>query len=141
MTEAKGKPKMKVLSRSDILNADDTKIEPCDVPEWGGVVLVKGLTGYERDQFEASILKQRKDGQFVPTLDNVRSKLVVKATVDEDGKALFSEGDIFDLGQKSAAALQRVWAKARELSGLSDEDVESLVGNSNADQSEGSTSS
>ena len=133
--------KTKVLSRADILNADDTRIEDVDVPEWGGVVRIRGLKGSERDAYEASIMRHNDEtGQFIPTLENARAKLVVKSAVDEEGKPLFKEADLFDLGQKSASALQRVWNKARELSGLSEDDVKSLVKNSKADQSEDSIS-
>lgn len=132
---------LKVLSRADILNAEDTRIEDVPVPEWGGVVRVRGLKGVERDAYEASIMTHNDEtGQFIPTLENARAKLVVRSAVDADGKPLFKENDLFDLGNKSAAALQRVWAKARELSGLSEEDVKKLVKNSKAAQSEDSSS-
>ena len=47
---------MRILSREDIAQADDIVIEAVDVPEWGGTVLVKGMTGAERDRFEISML-------------------------------------------------------------------------------------
>ena len=48
----------KILSKADILRADDIKTIEVAVPEWGGSVLLRGLTGRERDLFEESILDQ-----------------------------------------------------------------------------------
>lgn len=130
----------KLLGRDDILNADDFKYEDVEVPEWGGTVRVKALTGTERDAYEESIMRRQKDGQYIPNLANARAKLVVAAMVDEEGKNLFTLNDVLKLGTKSSVALQRVFSKAQELAGLSADDLDELVGNSDTVQSEGSTS-
>lgn len=129
----------RILGRDDILSANDAKTEIVSVPEWGGSVIVKALNGEERDRYETSITIQRK-GDISYNLENARAKLVVLSVVDEDGKQLFTQQDIRALGRKSSAALQRVFLKARELSGLSDDDMEEMVGNSSADQDGSSTS-
>ena len=41
-----------VLSKEQILQADDLKTETVEVPEWGGDVLLRELRGRERDAFE-----------------------------------------------------------------------------------------
>lgn len=128
------------LGSEEILGANDIKFAVVPVPEWGGKVRVKGLSGSERDAYEQSIMILRKGGNYVPNLENARAKLVVRCVVDKDGKKLFSEANIVALGAKNAAALQRVFQKARELSGLTEDDMEELVGNSETDPSEGSTS-
>ena len=61
-----------MLNRDDILKATDIKIEP--VEAWGGTVYVKGMTGKERDQFEASVIKMKGKSQDI-NLANVRAKL------------------------------------------------------------------
>ena len=61
------------LSRDDILKAEDLTTEEVDVPEWGGTVLVRGLTGRERDEFEASVMV-RYAGEMVQDLANIRAK-------------------------------------------------------------------
>jgi len=127
------------LSREQILKVDDLQFEDVEVPEWGGVVRVRGLTGTERDAFEESIIDQRGKKTRV-VMANLRAKLVAQSIVDEDGRRLFSERDVGALGEKSAAALQRVFNAAQRLSGISDEDVEELVKNSSDGQSDGSIS-
>lgn len=131
----------KILGRNEILSADDRKQERVPVPEWGGTVIVQSLTGAERDAYEQTIIELRKDGETEMHLENARAKLLVRTLVDESGKLLFNEEDVVALGEKNAAAMNRAYDKAMELSGLRKEDVKELVGNSKSDQSEGSTSS
>jgi hypothetical protein len=130
---------MGFLTKEQIQKADDLKTAAVPVPEWGGEVLVRGLTGAERDAFEAEIAERRgKKVQF--NLRNFRAKLVVRTVVDEKGKRLFTDQDVKWLGDKSAQALSRVFDKAAELSGLSEDDIEELTKNSPDDQSGGSGS-
>ena len=117
---------MNVLSKDQILKADDLKTEAVLVPEWGGGVLVRALSGTERDRFEAQIVSGQGRNQKVNT-DNVRAKLVALTVVGEDDKRLFSDADIADLGKKNAAPLERVFKVAMRLSGLSQGDVEEMA--------------
>jgi hypothetical protein len=130
---------MGYLTRDQILKVDDIQFEDVQVPEWGGAVRVRGLTGAQRDELEASVVEQRGRKTRV-NLQNLRAKLVAMAAVDEQGKRVFSDGDVAALGQKSAAALQRVFDAAQRLSGLSDQDIEELTKNSASGQSAASTS-
>ena len=117
---------MTLLNRESILQADDLPKELVDVPEWGGSVYVRSLTGAERDRFESSMIKQRGKNQQM-NLDNIRAKLAVLTVCDEEGKRIFSSADIDELSKKSAAALDRIFAVARRLSGLGEDDVKELA--------------
>lgn len=128
------------LSREAILEAQDVQFEEVPVPEWGGVVRVKSLTGTERDALEASMV-QGKGKNVNVNLANLRAKLVARAVVNENDKRIFEDTDIIALGKKSASALQRVFEVAQRLSGLSAEDVDELTKNSETAQSEDSGSS
>lgn len=131
---------MSKLTRDQILQADDKVTEEVSVPEWNGEVTVRNLTGKERDEYEAGIAIQTRNGVKV-NLAQARAKLLVKTIIDDKGERVFTEKDINALGDKSAQALQRVFEVASRLSGLSKEDVEELLGNSEEDQSDGSISS
>jgi hypothetical protein len=131
---------MSLLKRSDIKEKDDYKFEDVHVPEWGGDVRVKGLMGHERDAYEQSIMSMTRSGRLLPHLTNARAKLVVAAAIDEEGKPLFTNNDIKWLSKKSALALSRCSDTAQKLAGLTNEDLEELLGNSEADQNEDSTS-
>lgn len=121
-----------LLTRDQILAADDLPRELVEVPEWGGAVLVRTLTGAERDQFEAQVVEMR--GRKIKSLNmaNLRARLVSLCVVDEKGERLFTDADVKALGGKSAAALQRVFDVASRLSGLGEEDIEELEKNLDA---------
>jgi hypothetical protein len=117
---------MGVLGREQILKADDVTTEEVAVPEWGGSVLVRGLTGRQRDEFEAALI-ERRGKRAVPNTDNIRAKLVARCCVDEAGQRLFTDADAGELGNRSGAALDRVYEVAARLSGIGDEDLEELT--------------
>lgn len=129
----------KLLTRDEILQANDLQTEEVEVPEWGGSVLVRGMTGTERDAFEESIIEVKGKKQNI-NMQNLRAKLISKTVVDENGNPIFTPGDVDALGKKSAAALSRVFAVAQRLSGMSDEDLDELTKNSESGQSDSSTS-
>lgn len=129
----------KILTRDAILQAQDLPRELVEVPQWGGSVYVRALTGAERDTFETSIVEQRGKSTKM-NLKNIRAKLVALSVVDEEGNRIFSDADASALGKKSAAALDKVFEVAQRLSGLRPEDVEELSKNFGSDQSEDSIS-
>ena len=116
---------MALLNRNQILEAQDIKTEIVEVPEWGGEVTVKLLSGTERDQFESSVIDDK--GKFKK--DNIRAKLVLKCVVDEQGKPLFAPADLEALGAKSSVALDRVFAAAQRINRIGKEDIEELAKN------------
>ena len=125
MFKGKGKD-MPILGREAILQANDIVTESVEVPEWGGAVLVKGMTGAERDRFELGMVRNPgKDAKV--NLDDMRARLCSLTIVNENGKLLFTPADIKELTKKSASALQRVWEVARALSGIGDDDVAELT--------------
>lgn len=114
---------MTYLSAEAILSAADLDTEDVDVPEWGGTVRVRGLSGAERDKLEA-----RYAGSKSP--DNFRAHMAAACMVDEDGKRLFrSDAEVKRLGERSAAALTRVCDVAMRLSGMTEDDARELEGN------------
>lgn len=126
------------LTREQILQATDVLYEEVAVPEWGGKVLVKSLSGAERDRIEATIVQGNSRKQAM-NLQNVRAKFIAWAIVDADThKRLFADADIVALGEKSAAALQRVFNVVQRLSGLSADDLEEMTKNSSNGQNEDS---
>jgi hypothetical protein len=117
---------MELLTREAILDIEDLKTAVVAVPEWGGSVRVRGLTGAERDRFEESVIRLR--GQKVGAdLTNVRARLVSMAAIDGEGQPLFTDRDVAALGAKSAKALERVFDAAAKLSGLAPGDIEDLT--------------
>ena len=114
------------LTKESILKADDLKRELVAVPEWGGEVYVRTMTGSERDDFESSMM-DKKGRSRADALKNIRARLCVLCLVSDGGEQIFTKTDVDALSKKSAAALDRVFTKAQKLNGLSGEDVEELA--------------
>ena len=117
---------MALLKREAILAAKDLPQATVAVPEWGGEVIVRGMTGAERDAIEQSVLN--KQGQL-GDVTGLRARIVACCAIDERGERLFQKGDVDALAKKSAQALQRVFEVAQKLSGLTPQDVEELEKN------------
>jgi len=110
------------LTRDAILDANDLPVVRVPIPEWGGTVFIRTMTGGERDQFEAEWKKN-------PT-DDIRARLAVATLCDAEGTLLFTPADVPLLSKKSSKALDRIFAASTAHSGLTDKDVEELRKNS-----------
>lgn len=113
------------LSRDAIFSAQDIRLERVEVPEWGGALYIRVITGGERDEFEATL----HDARGKLKRDNIRARVVALAACSKDGAPLFVEpGDVDRLAGKSAAVLDRVFTAAMKLNGMLKEEVDSLAG-------------
>lgn len=117
---------MALLSRDQILSADDMTFRDVPVPEWGGDVRIRMLSASERDAFEASTVEIKR-GQQKMNVQNIRARFLALCIINEAGELQFTAADIPLLGKKSSAALQRVWNVAQELNAVTDHDIEELA--------------
>ena len=124
-----------MLTREQILGADDLPRKRVEVPEWGGHVFVKTMTGGERDTWEVAVTEGQKGG-----VRSIRAPMAALVIVDETGACLFSEQDVAALQEKSCAALDRVFEAADKLNHITGRDIEELAINSETDQGDSSTS-
>ncbi|WP_436772071.1 hypothetical protein [Yinghuangia sp. YIM S09857] len=132
---------MALLGKDQINSADDRKWEDVPVPEWGGEVRLLGLTGTERDAYEASFIRLGPKGNPIGrNLKDIRAKLLVKCLVDEDFERIYTDEETKDVGNKSGAVIDRLYDKAKVLSGISEDAAGAKAGNSERGQNEGSTS-
>lgn len=128
-----------MLTREQILAVSDIQIETVTVPEWGGDVCVRSITGTERDWLEMNIYSERTKGKEV-NMKNFRAKLLSLCLCDEKGDSLFTEKDVEALAKKSASALQRTFTVAQRLSGLSNDEADDILKNSSGEASGDSAS-
>jgi hypothetical protein len=136
---------MAVLNREQIRAAQDRKPVPVQIPEWGGEVLVRGLSGTGKADYSvwATQIKTTPDGRLIykadnsglemdaPTLDRyklAKYKLITLTAEDDSGTLMFDESDMGWLAEKSGAATERLFDVAAALSGLSNADVTKLAG-------------
>ncbi len=114
-------------------------VERVDLPEIGGHVFVRGMSGVERDAWERSLVVgkgRRRDYN----LDNVRARLAARTICDENGVRSFGDDDAEMLGKIRVDCLNRIFEVAQRLSGVSDDDVEELGKSSAAEDGSGSSS-
>ena len=117
---------MALLTRDQILQAQDLKTQDIEVPEWGGTVRISMMTGRSRDLYEAGLFKGKDNDS---NYDNLRAKYLSYCLVNEAGDLIFTMQDVVELGKKSAVALERVFEAANKLNGTSDEGMEELAKN------------
>ncbi len=115
------------LDKAAIIAAKDVEVKEIDVPEWGGAVYIRVISGRERDAYEASISSDGKSRN----LHNMRARLVVLLLSDKDGNPLFQTTDAEALGKKSSKVIDRLFEAGRELNNMmSDEELADLAKNS-----------
>lgn len=112
------------ITREQILSSSDAKMEKVAVPEWGGDVHIKVMSGAERDRWEAAAFEGGKVNR-----DNFRARLLVETICDESGKLLFSPADVDALSAKSSAILSRLTPVALKINALTNDDVDALTKN------------
>lgn len=130
----------KILSKAEIFAASDLKTETVEVPEWGGAVVIRAMTGTQRDAYEQSLMKRGDDGKFTVDTDGMRAKLVLYTAVDEQGNALFTADDLAALSGKSAAVIERLALAAQRMNGLASDSVDEAKKNSENSPVDGSSS-
>jgi len=135
---------MSCLNKQQIVSVNDLPLEKVLVPEWAGgdpeaYVMVKGMTAGERDYWELSLLTSPQTPEE-RDLTDYRAKLCVMCMCDDEGKRLFNDADVKVLSGKSGRALERVFQKARSLSGLGMKEIEELEKNSSTGPADSSPS-
>lgn len=138
---------MSILSKDLIVAASDLKIETIEVPEWGGSVCIKTMSGFERDEYEAFCLSRMPSGatlsskeQELSKIDSkgMRSFLLACVLCDEKGERVFD--DILEgakvLEKKNGGVLTRLALKAQEANGMTDSALKEVEKNYEADRND-----
>lgn len=105
-----------MLSKSAILSAEDRQIKTVHVPEWGGEVGLRVISGAERALFE-SLFEAKNDELF-------KVRFVACSLCDEKGARLFSNDEVEVLAEKSSKAIARLFEQCWDHSMLSQESVD-----------------
>lgn len=114
----------KALSPSNIENVQDITLVEVEVPEWGGVVYIRSLSGKERDHFDSIYFNQ--DIPFIEKFKNARARFLVTVLCNENGEQLLKPEQVEMLGNKNGAVLDRLFEKAQEISGLRKKDIDKM---------------
>ena len=118
---------MPALSKDAILGLAAPGPEVVEVPEWGGNVPVRMLTGAERDTL-FSALDKNEDGST--NMRDYRARLVAAAVVGEDGLGpMFTIAEATVLDDKQPTAVLRLFTAAQRINMLRPGDLEAAQGN------------
>ncbi len=124
----------KILSRAEVLAAQDLAPLSVPVPEWGGHVLLRAFTASQRADYDCDTMKRAdafraKTGRD-PKMSDIphKSALVAATAVDEAGRRLFSEADLEALAEKNAKVIDRLYDRAMFHNGYLRESLEELEG-------------
>ena len=119
------------LSKKQILEAKDIKTKEYDVPEWGGAIYLRVISGADRDVFEQAFSDKK--------MEAFRTRFLVMTICDDDGEKLFTADEMDALNKKSSVVLNRIFDAAWELNAFTSKAVEDLGNGSPSDQSGSST--
>jgi hypothetical protein len=133
-----------LLTRESLLRKEKLKTVEVDLGE-GQIVYVRQMTGREREQFESLLVKKiMKGGKVIDyrqAMDDFRAKLAVNCLCDAKGINLMRPEDYATLSQNmSAYKLTKIADAAGKLNGITEEDKEDLVKNSDGVQDDASNS-
>lgn len=111
-----------MLTKADILAADDFQTESVEVPEWGGTVLLRVLSAADAMQLAQSAESGKVSGEMA-------GRWLVKSIVDDKGERLFQDSDAKTLAGKSFRVVQQLFEKLLTLNGLTDDSQKALEKN------------
>lgn len=108
--------------------AQTAPIERVPCPELGDgyVAIIRGLSGTERDKYQASLLVQNKRGGSKVDMDNVSAKLVAKCLIHENGQRVFTDAEVGIVGAIRGDVLKRLYDAAARTSGISEDELDEL---------------
>lgn len=110
---------MSLLSKENIIAADDIAYEYVDVPEWGGKVKIYAMSLAQHIEYE----KLSTKGKDNPINGEQIVFVLSQALRNEDGSRLFTEEEAKLLLNKNTRVVSRLFAKCAELSKFSDTDI------------------
>jgi hypothetical protein len=134
--------KKKVLGREALLSASkNLKKELVEVPELGGSIYIRELSGKQLFQYNERIESlQKVTPELTPSSSlELVSLLVSLSACDEAGNLLFTEEDVKELSNNSFSVLMRLMKKALELSGINPKAIGEVADNLKNAQKDSST--
>ncbi|KKK85033.1 hypothetical protein LCGC14_2777380 [marine sediment metagenome] len=123
---------MPLLTKEQILAAEDLDFEEVEIKEWGGKVRLRCMTGTERDAFESAIYKIKGD-KVEANRENFRSELLSRVLCNKDNKLLFNPREVKALGGKSGRVIDRLFDIAQKINGIGQSDIEEMTKNSESE--------
>jgi hypothetical protein len=108
------------MLKDQIFKAQDAKVEPVEVPEWGVTLYVKTLSGSDRAKLRTISDHLGKVGRE----SEADTHLLILSACDQQGNRVFNENDFAALNEKNASIITKVAVAALKVNGLGADAVE-----------------
>lgn len=119
------------LSRAELLQKAAAMVgnwptDELDIPELGGSVRVRGISGADRQQIvnKARIKKGPRKGEIDD--EQFRAGMLAASLIDDEGAPLLQYDDLAVLSQLPAGLVDRVMGTVNRLSGFGEKEEEAL---------------
>lgn len=119
---------MSLLTRDQILSAQDHKTERVSIPDWGGDVFVRTLSASEWSQYENDSMIGETGNKHVDAA-NLRARLVILCCVDESKKQIFTMADMESINSKHIANVELVYDASMKINRQDSEGKKTTQGN------------
>ena len=110
------------LTKAAIFSTTDNEVHEVEVPEWGGSILLRSMTGEQRNNYEHWAHSQSKAD--VPDYRGIRERLIIACAVDEAGDPLFNDEDLKQLSGKNSEVIDRLHEKCQKICGMDADAIE-----------------
>lgn len=120
-----------LLSKNQIVAANDRPHEDVEVPEWGGNVRLRVLSGSQREAIECKLHQCRSDNTAtaVAAWRGLKNFTLSCAMVDEAGSQLFSEREVAVFGDKNGSVIERLYEFVLRQNAFTKAEADELRGN------------
>lgn len=116
-----------ILSKSDILNANDREYVDMEIPEWNGMIRIYVMSLRERMALEGLVgVKDSKNDSKPESASSHQEKIMYLLRIclkDSEGKNLFDKKEISSLLDKDSKVIYRIFEKCIEVNNLGSTDV------------------
>ena len=104
---------MALLTKAQILQAQDLKTERLTVKEWGGDVQIQSLTGEKREKLD-EVYQDYENNK-----GKIRATHISLSIIDENGEQVFAPEDIEALAKKNSSIIYGIYDRVLELNSAS----------------------
>jgi hypothetical protein len=120
------------LTREQILSNKSFRSKTIEIPEWGGEVRLKAMSGADREAMESVVYEDVGGKLQIKKGVSYMAEMLLRTWCDDDGNLLFKPDEINLIQEKDSVILARIFKVAAEVNGLSGDEEKVIEKNSEA---------
>lgn len=123
-------------TKADILAMDEKPVvEKIHVKPWNADIYIRVVSSEAMDAFQSAMYGDSDVDKKI-RMKNFRARLAAICICNENGEVLFTEKDVSELGKKSTHAMNIIVKECQRINGITAENKEELLKNSEKTQGE-----